>query len=82
MKHDLILSGCDSFYYINFQGKKIHLNLHYFPSAVTSKKYSVRDENNEGGKNLVEKLSIVTVYSVLGSVALKLDFSFCCYRLK
>ena len=82
MKHGLILSGYDSFYYINFQGNKIHLNLHYIPSAVTSKKYSMRDGNNEGEKTLVEKLSIVTVYSMLGSVALKLDFSFCCFRLK
>lgn len=79
MKHGLILSGYDSFHYINLQGNKIHLNLHYIPSAVASKKYSVRDENNEGEKALVEKLSSVTAYSVLGSAALRQDFSFCCF---
>ena len=82
MKHGLILRGCDSCCYINFQGSKIHLNLDYIPSAVTSKNYSVRDENNEREKTLVEELSIVTVYSILGSVALKLGFSFCCFRFK
>lgn len=80
MKHGLILSVYDSFYYINFQGNKIHLNVDYIPSAVTSNKYSVGDENNEGEKTLVGKLSIVTVYSILGSVAL--NFRFCCLKLK
>lgn len=75
MKHGLILSGYDSFHYINFPGNKIHLNLHYSPSAVTSKKYSLRGENNEGEKAQFEKLRNVTVYSVLGSVALKVTFS-------
>lgn len=36
----------------------------------------------KGGKPLVEKLSIVTVYSILSSVALKLDGNFSCFRLK
>lgn len=73
MKHSLILSGYDSFYYINFQGNKIILDLHYISSAVNSKNYSLRDENNEEEKTLAEKLSIVTVYSVLGTVAVKLN---------
>lgn len=51
MKHSLILSGYDSFYYINFQGNKIILDLHYISSAVNSKNYSLRDENNEEEKN-------------------------------
>lgn len=54
MKHSLILSGYDSFYYINFQGNKPNLNLHYVSSAVNSKNYSVRDKNNEGEKTLAE----------------------------
>lgn len=82
MKHSLILSGYDSFYYINFQGNKINLKLRYVPSAVNSKNYSIRHENNEGEKTLVEKLSIVTVYSVLGSVALKLDLAFLLFQVK
>lgn len=84
MKHSLILSGYDRFYYINFQGNKINLNLHYVSSAVNSKKYSVGDENEEE-KTLAEKLSIVTVYSVLGGVALKLHLIFffvCLFQVK
>lgn len=82
MKHGLILSGYDSFYYFNFQGNKIHLNVDYIPSVVTSNKYSVEHENNEGEKTLVGELNIVAVYSILGSVALKLNFRFCCLKLK